>query len=97
MIDMKWQKFIDEGINTVNDMGEKRETYEHSIVFPNGYVGSIVEYPKGEFSVAVCDWNGYFNWNILKPFGTDQGTIICKTEEDVCNALLIIKSINSCR
>jgi len=91
---MKLQDFVQKGLTVINNMGEIRKTTESSIVFPNGWVGSIVEADDEGYSVAVCDYDGYFNWDILKPFGTDKGTIICKNEEEVCKALAIIESLN---
>lgn len=91
---MTLQDYIDNGITVTNSMGEIRKTREGSIVFPNGWVGSIVK-QYDYYSVAACDWDGYFNWEVLKPFGSCNGTIICKTEEDICNALSIIKSLSS--
>ena len=85
---MKIQDFVDNGLTVTNDMGEVRKTTEKSIVFPNGWVGSIV-IRDSDYSVAMCDYNGYFNWDILKP----NGVIICKTEDEVCDALNIIKSL----
>lgn len=90
---MKIQDFISKGISVVNDMGELRKTSDHSIVFPNGWVGSIVGLDEG-YSVATCDYEGYFNWDILKPYGaSEKGTIICKTENEVCNALAVIEAL----
>lgn len=91
---MKLQDFIENGMTVRNNMGEIRKTTKSSIVFPNGWVGSIVKKDNGDYSVAVCDYDGYFNWNILKPYGNDKGVIICKNEEDICNALFIIKALN---
>ncbi|MFA6843563.1 MAG: hypothetical protein WCR33_04100 [Bacilli bacterium] len=94
---MKLKDFVAKGLTVVNDMGETRKTSEHSIVFPNGWVGSIVKPSDGsaEYSVAVCDYNGYFNWNVLRPFGTDKGVILCKDEQEVCRALSIIEMLNN--
>ena len=66
----------------INDLGEYRQTCERSIVFPNGWVASIVENSGNDtyhpdmkvtkefksdkkYSVAICDYNGSFNWSIL--------------------------------
>ncbi|HBY19821.1 MAG TPA: hypothetical protein DEG71_02245 [Clostridiales bacterium] len=92
---MTIQDFINKGITVKNSMGEIRHTSDSSIVFPNGWVASIVK-PldnKAKYSVAICDYNGYFNWNILKPFGESNGTILCNTEEEVCKALMIIEAL----
>jgi len=90
---MKIQDFINKGITIVNSMGEVRETRHSSIVFPNGRVASIV-IEEDNYSIATCDYDGYFNWDILKPFGASKdGVIICKTEDEVCKALAIIESL----
>ncbi len=93
---MELKDFVAKGLTVVNDMGETRRTSESFIVFPNGWVGSIVKPSDGsaEYSVAVCDYNGYFNWNVLKPFGNNDGTITCKNEQEVCRALSIIEMLN---
>jgi hypothetical protein len=92
---MSFQDFLRKGIRVRNDMGELRETRPNSIVFPNGWVASIIEptTKESKYSVAICDYNGYFNWNILKPFGEDDGTILCNNEEELCRALTIIESL----
>lgn len=80
----------------VNDMGEKRYTREGSIIFPNGWVASIVRpiSTPEKYSIAICDYNGYFNWNTLdKYYTTDRGTVVCDTEEEVCNVLEYIKNL----
>lgn len=91
---MELKDFVAKGLTVVNDMGETVKTTESSIVFPNGWIGSIIKAKEGSYSVAVCDYNGYFNWNILRFFGADNGTILCKNEEEVCKALSIIEMLN---
>lgn len=92
---MTLQDFINKGITVRNSMGEIRTTSDSSIVFRNGWVASIVKTENNEFSVAVCDYNGYFDWNILRPFGTSKGTIICKNEDEICKALTIIELLKN--
>jgi hypothetical protein len=77
-------------------MNEHRTPNKSSIPFPNGWVASIVTLDYG-FSVAVCDYNGYFDWNILNQFGAYKGTIDCKDEDEVCKALSIIEALKSIR
>lgn len=91
---MVLQDFVKKGLAVTNEMGEVRKTTNSSIIFPNGWVGSIVENGEGH-SVAVCDYNGYFNWDVLKPFGTTEGIIVCKDEGEICKALTIIESLNN--
>lgn len=94
-----WDNFVAEGIpEVINDYGEHRKTSRGSIVFPNGWVASIAskkDHPNmnSKYSVATCDYNGYFDWNVLKPFGEDNGTIHCETEEEVANAIFIISQL----
>ena len=90
---MELKDFVMKGLTVVNSMGETRKTSESSIVFSNGWVGSIAKIDEG-YSVTVCDYDGYFNWNVLRPFGTDKGTILCNNEQEVCRALSIIEMLN---
>ena len=94
---MELKDFVAKGLTIVNDMGETKKTKKSSIVFPNGWIASIVtpeDDGTAKYSVAVCDYNGYFNWNVLKPFGTTEGVILCNSEEEVCKALSIIEMLN---
>lgn len=94
---MTIQDFINKGVTVINDMGELRKVRNESgyisIPFSNGWVASISK-EKSNFSVATCDYNGYFDWHILEPFGAAyDGTINCKTEEEVCKVLSAIESL----
>lgn len=82
----------------VNCYGETRKTRENSIIFSNGWFASIVEniqYPErnAKYSVAMCDYNGYFDWSILNQYGADKGCFYCNSEDEICKALAIIESI----
>lgn len=77
----------------VNDYGEHRKTRQNSIVFPNGWVASIVPEIDAKYSVAVCDYNGYFNWNILNKYGATQGCFYCNTELEVIIACETIRRL----
>jgi len=89
--------YVSEGIpEVINDLGEHRRTRPGSIVFSNGWVASIVHPDEAPdlYSVAICDYNGYFDWSILgKFFATDNGAVICNTEEQVCGVLEHIKNL----
>jgi len=69
------------------------------IVFPNGWVASILDSTKHEmmgantrYSVAVCDYNGYFNWDVLIPFGAkNNGIFDTDSEDEVCRVLTVIE------
>lgn len=92
-----------------NNLNEVRYTTENSIVFNNGRVASIVETngvkvysSDGEhltkmsdkkYSVATCDYNGFFDFEILNKHGGIQGCIYCDTEEEIQAACDIIRSL----
>ena len=83
----------------VNSMGEHRRTRENSIVFPNGWVAYVVlnrMHPekKCKYSVAMCDYDGYFNWSILNEYGADEGCIYCDTELDIIIACETIRRLS---
>ena len=83
----------------INDMGEHRYTRLNSIVFPNGWVASVVENTsqpeKGKYSVAMCDYNGYFDWSTLDEYGADEGHFYCDTELEILIACETIRRISS--
>lgn len=95
------REFVDEGLTVINDMKERRESYADlirnytSVVFSKSTVASVI-YNNNElyYSVAVCDYNGYFNWNFFddSPFKTDKGSVICKNEFEVCLILSWIEN-----
>lgn len=109
---MKISDFVARGLNGVkNDMGETRNTRMGdskrgtSIVFPNGWVASIIDETKNpypnqskRFSIAVCDYNGYFDWKVLIPFGANNdggegyGCFRTDSEDEVCRILTIIEN-----
>lgn len=110
---MNREEFIKRAVpEVVNCYGETRRTRENSIVFPNGWVASIVlnkgitvydssgisrkERPSHKkYSVAMCDYNGYFDWEILNQYGANGGCFYCDTEEEICNALSVIENLQS--
>lgn len=94
----------------VNNYGEHRQTQENSIIFPNGWVASIVEnhgvdvwQPDGKhtkefksnkkYSVAMCDYNGFFDWEILNRYGATEGCIYCDTELEIIIACEVIRNL----
>ena len=96
----------------INDLGEYRQTSEHSIVFPNGCVASIVEnngvdvyHPDGKhtkeyksnkkYSVAICDYNGFFNWSILNQYGAIDGCLYCDDELEIIMACETIRRLKN--
>jgi len=91
-----WNNFVEEGLQgVVNDYGEIRNTRKNSIVFPNGYVCSILEVPEG-YSVAVCDWEGYFDWDIFDDAELDNhGGVGCETEKELCECLTFVEALPS--
>lgn len=106
---MKISDFVERGLNgVVNDYGETLHTvyddsYRTSIVFSNGYKASIIN--KGIdkdlntiYSVAVCDWNGYFDWEVLQRFGAEKGKenhgcVITTDEDEICRVLTVIEAL----
>ena len=96
---MNREEFIKRAVpKVINDYGETRRTRRNSIIFPNGWVASIVEniqHPEknAKYSVAMCDYNGYFDWKILNRYGADDGCFYCKAEEEICSALSIIENL----
>ena len=99
--------------NVRNDMGEILHSSDRSIVFPNGYVASIVpnrgvnvykdktstiEFKSNKkYSVAACDWDGYFNWKILNQFDDAiDGCIYCDNELEIIIACENIRRLPSC-
>lgn len=93
----------------VNLYGEHRKTSKRSIIFPNGWVASIVrnvgvlvfgkdgkrtEYKSNKkYSVAMCDYAGYFNWSILDQYGAIDGCLYCDNEEEIIAACEIIRKL----
>lgn len=49
---------------------------------PNGE--HIKEFKSNKnYSVAMCDYNGYFDWDILNQFGAIDGCIYCDDELEI--------------
>ena len=85
--------------SVVNDYGETRCTRDNSIVFENGWVASIalnISRPEKNkrYSVAMCDYNGYFDWEILNKYGADGGCFYCDTEDEIIAACEVIRTCN---
>lgn len=95
-----------------NDIGGYRQTSDHSIVFPNGWVASIVENSGNDtyhpdmnvtkkfksdkkYSVAMCDYNGFFNWSILNQYGAIDGCLYCDDELEIIMACETIRRLNN--
>lgn len=86
----------------INEYGEHRKTSDRSIIFPNGWIASIVnndcvlvfgkdgnrtEYKSDKkYSVAMCDYNGYFDWSILNQYGAIDGCLYCDNEQEIIAA-----------
>ena len=82
----------------VNDFGETRRTNEHRIIFDNGLFVSIVRnlsHPEknADWSVAMCDYNGFFNWDIINMYGADDGCFYCNTELEILIACETIRRL----
>lgn len=81
-----------------NDYGEIRRTNGKSIIFENGWVASIVKNIRhtelnANYSVATCDYNGYFNWDVLNEHGAIDGCFYCNTDDEIINACEIIRNL----
>lgn len=81
----------------INEYGEVRRSNDHSLVFSNGYVASIV-HPQdnsAKYSVAICDYAGYFWWNTLNQFPRNvYGAILCDTEDEVADVVEYIAALH---
>lgn len=94
----------------VNDYGERHQTRKEHIIFPNGWVASIVKnngidvwLPNGKhikefksdkkYSVALCDYNGFFDWEILNQYGAIEGCIYCNSELEILVACETIRRL----
>lgn len=85
----------------INDYGERRKTTENRIIFPNGWAASIVpnlshKEIDAKYSVAMCDYNGYFDWSRLDKFGAINGCFYCNTELEILMACEVIRRIETC-
>lgn len=83
--------------SVVNDYGEIRQTYVDGgfgrIIFPNGWCASIIQKNNGVYSVAPCDYNGWFDWDVLNEYGGHAGCFYCHTEKGAIDACEIIRSL----
>lgn len=81
----------------INDYGELRKMQKGSIVFSNGWVASIVKNngfkSNKKYSVAMCDYNGFFDWEILNRYGATGGCIYCDTELEIIIACEVIRNL----
>lgn len=89
------------GMNkALDDFGNYVYTTSNHIVFPNFYCASIIKkWEEGGnivYSVAMCDWNGYFDWNLLNEYGATDGRFICQDENDIIKACEIIRNYKGC-
>lgn len=101
---MKNMKFLKEyrekfGVKeAVNEFGEHIQTTENSIIFPNGLKASIINVENEpdtdkKYSVAVCDYDGFFDWQLLNPYGAVKGCIECDTELEIVIACETIRQL----
>ena len=81
----------------VDDYGKTVYTMSNHIVFPNFCCASIItKHDEGYYSVAMSDWNGYFDWNIMNEYGATNGCFICQDENDIIEACEIIRHYQWC-
>ena len=90
------------GLESVtNDYDEIVYGTSSHIIFPNFCCASIIakKDDDGEimcYSVALCDWNGYFDWTVMNEYGATDGTFRCYSEDDVIEACEIIRHYQWC-
>lgn len=46
-----------------------------------------------KYSVAMCDYNGYFDWTILNQYGAIEGCLYCDDELEIIVACETIRRI----
>lgn len=94
----KLSDYVSTSITILNDMDEVIGGFlspEYArVVFPNGWYGGVAIRTDGTYNVALKDYNTYMDFSRLVPFGKDNGTVDCKSEEEVCEVLDIIKRLN---
>lgn len=64
----------------------------------NGWVASIIKRAPSEDSVylvAMCDYNGYFDWSKLDQYGATKGCFYCNTELEVVIACETIRRLKA--
>lgn len=86
-----------------NDDKEIRSSYllsngEGRIIFPNGWYAHIAintfrPEKNAKYSVALSDYNGWFNWDKLNKYGADDGRFYCNTEDEIIRACEIIRKL----
>lgn len=54
------------------------------------YIVGLLNLHK-KYSIAACDVDGYFDWNILNDHGGINGCIYCDTEDEILLALHIMR------
>lgn len=85
-----------------NDYGEMVYTTPSIIVFPNFTCASIIKRWDDDYrhiigySVAMRDWNGYFDWTAMNEYGAKDGCFCCDDENDVIEACEIIRHYQGC-
>lgn len=87
------------GIPEVIDaFNEYVQTNKHHIVFPNGWIASIVpnlshKEIDAKYSVAMCNYEGFFDWEILNQFGATEGCFYCNTDLEILIACETIRRL----
>ena len=62
------------------------------VYYPNGSHRKEFKSVK-KYSVAICDYNGFFDWEILNKYGAIDGCIYCDTELEVLVACETIRRL----
>lgn len=84
--------------HVVNDYGETRFSSNGNIIFDNWKCASIacnMSHPEKNamYSVAACDWNGWFDWDLLNQYGAVNGCFYCNTEDEIISACEVIRNL----
>lgn len=68
------------------------ENHGISVHLPGG--GTEQEFLSDKkYSVAMCDYNHFFNWKILNRYGAIEGRLFCDTEQEIIDACEVIRTL----
>lgn len=87
------------GVKSIVDgCGAYIQTNEQRIIFSNGWIACISKnignLSNKKYSVAMCDYDGCFNWSILNQHGGIDGCIYCDDELEIIIACETIRMLN---
>lgn len=76
----------------VNDYGEVVCSTRHKVIFRNGWCASIV-HRENHYTVAAVDYNGRFDWSVLKNRDTGYSPMVCEDIGSVISACETIRHL----